>query len=47
LSNLTPKQFAKYKAMALVLVVVALTCTIFMVADSYFAPPWGSNVPAG
>jgi hypothetical protein len=44
LSNLMPRHFAKYKAVVVVLVVGALVC---LVADSYFGPPWGSNVPAG
>jgi hypothetical protein len=44
LSNLMPRHFAKYKAIVVVLAVGALVC---LVADSYFGPRWGSNVPAG
>jgi hypothetical protein len=47
LSKLTAKQLTTYKMMALVLVIGAFLCPISMVADSYFAPPWGSNVLAG
>jgi hypothetical protein len=46
LSKLPPKQLKKYRVLALVLVFAAFVCPILIVEDSYFAPPWGSNVPA-
>jgi hypothetical protein len=44
LSKLTPKQFTRYKMFALGLVIVVFVLPIGIVGDSYFAPPWGSNV---
>jgi hypothetical protein len=44
LSNLAPNQLAKYKVMAAALVVCAFLCPTLIVAESYFAPPFGSNM---